>query len=154
MVEFEINIAKVEDIELLVKHRIGMWNDMRPELREKAQELEDLTRDWIKKKLSEGKLIGMIARTETGVVVGSGCIWIKEEPPRLVSPRLESPYLMSMFTEKAFRRRGVASMIVQSAIDWCKENGYNTISLHASEAGISLYEVFGFKPTTEMRLML
>lgn len=154
MSEFKVTLAKVDDTELLVKHRLGMWNDMRPELKEKAKGLEDLTRSWIKKNLSEGKLIGLIARTESGEVAGSGCVWIKEQPPRLVSERLEEPYLMSMFTEEAFRRRGVASIIVQSAIDWCKEHGYNTISLHSAEAGISLYQSFGFKPTTEMRLML
>jgi GNAT superfamily N-acetyltransferase len=59
-----------------------------------------------------------------------------------------------MYTEKGFRRAGVASTIVQCAIEWSKEHGYKTISLHASEAGIPLYEKFGFKQTAEMRLML
>jgi GNAT superfamily N-acetyltransferase len=154
MAEFEISIAKVEDVELLVKHRIGMWNDIRPELKEKAKELESLTRDWIKKTLSEGRLIGFIAKTQTGAVAGSGCIWIREDPPRLASARLESAYLMSMYTEEGFRRRRVASMIVQNAIDWCREHGYISIVLHASDAGIPLYETFGFKQTTEMRLIL
>ncbi len=66
MTEFKISIAKAEDIELLVRHRVGMWKDIRPEFAEKAKEMEDLTRRWIKTKLSEGKLIGFIAKTQTG----------------------------------------------------------------------------------------
>jgi GNAT superfamily N-acetyltransferase len=131
-----------------------MWKDIRPELCAKAKEMEDLTRDWIKTKLSEGKLIGFIARTQAGVVAGSGCIWLREDAPRPFNACLESPYLMSMYTEEAFRRTGVASMIVQCAIEWSREHGYKSVSLHASNAGAPLYERFGFKLTTEMRLML
>ena len=154
MTEFEIYLATAEDLEVLVKHRLGMWTDIRPELKERAMEMQDLTRSWIRRKLDEGKLVGFIARTQTGQVAGSGCIWLREDAPRLSTARLESPYLMSMFTEEGFRRSGIARMIVQHAINWCREHGYVTIGLHASEAGAPLYERFGFKPTTEMRLML
>jgi GNAT superfamily N-acetyltransferase len=154
MTEFEISLAKVEDSELLVRHRVGMWKEIRPELAEKTEELKDLTRNWIKTKLSDGKLIGFIAKTPTGMVAGSGCIWLREDAPRPFNSCLEAPYLMSMFTEESFRRMGVASRIIQRAINWSKENGYKTIGLHASDFGIPLYERFGFKMTTEMRLML
>ena len=154
MAEFEISLAKAEDLELLVRHRVGMWKDIRPEFAEKAKEMEDLTRQWIKTKLFEGKLIGFIAKTQTGIVAGSGCIWLREDAPRPFNPRLEAPYLLSMYTEEGFRRTGVASMIVRCAIEWSREHGYKTMSLHASDAGIPVYEKFGFKQTTEMRLML
>jgi GNAT superfamily N-acetyltransferase len=154
MIELKIFLAKTEDTELLLKHRVGMWKDIRPELCEKVEESKDLTRSWIKTKLSEGKLIGFIVKTQNGIIAGSGCLWIREDGPRPFSPLLGSPYLISMYTEKGFRRAGVASTIVQCAIEWSKEHGYKTISLHASEAGIPLYEKFGFKQTAEMRLML
>ncbi len=154
MNEFKISIAKTEDSELLVRHRLGMWKDIRPELSENAKNMEETTRTWIKAKLSEGELMGFIAKTQEGTVAGSGCIWLREDAPRPFNVRLESPYFMSMYTEEDFRRTGVASMIVQCAIDWSRVHGYKTISLHASEAGIPLYERFGFKQTTEMRLML
>jgi len=154
MVEFKITIAKAEDTELLVKHRLSMWNDIHPELRKEVQELEELTRWWIKKKLSEGKLVGFIAKTQTGLVAGSGCVWIREQQPSLMNPCLEAPYLMSIYTEDDSRKKGVARLIVQNAIDWCKEHGYSTITLHASEAGFPLYAALGFKLTSEMRITL
>jgi GNAT superfamily N-acetyltransferase len=154
MVKFRITIAEVEDTGLLVRHRLSMWNHIRPELRKQAQELEELTRWWINKKLSEGRLVGFIAKTQTGLVAGSGCIWIREQPPSLMNPRLEAPYLMSIYTEEAFRKKGVARLIIQRGIDWCREHGYSTITLHASEAGFPLYAALGFKPTSEMRITL
>lgn len=154
MVEFTVTLAKVEDTDLLVRHRIGMWKDIRPELVNEADKLRDVTGDWIKRKLTEGKLVGFIVKTPSEAVAGSGCIWLREDAPRPGSNRLESPYLMSIYTEESFRRQGVASLIVQKAIDWCREHNYVRISLHASDVGAKVYEVFGFKATNEMRLML
>ena len=39
-------------------------------------------------------------------------------------------------------------------IEYCHENGWPRINLHASELGRGLYEDLGFEPTNEMRLVL
>ena len=140
------------DVELLVAHRLNMWRAIHPELASKVDESEELTREWVRAKLAEGKLIGFIARAQDGTVAGSGCIWLRDEQPRPTNPRQVVPYLMSMYTEKGFRRRGVARLIVQGALKWCREHGYDRVVLHASEEGKQLYEGFGFEPTSEMRL--
>ena len=44
MVDHKIIIAKVGGTQLLVKHRLSMWNDILPELRKQTQELEEVTR--------------------------------------------------------------------------------------------------------------
>lgn len=154
MVKFQISHATVDDTGLLVKHRLSMFNDMYPELRKEIEASKEQTCEWIKQMLSENKLVGFIVRTETGQAAGSGCLWIKKEQPNPTRSRLEAPYLMSMYTEKVFRRKGVARLIVKTAIAWCKEHGYDRITLHATEMGKPLYEAFGFKPTNEMRLDL
>jgi GNAT superfamily N-acetyltransferase len=152
--KFYISNASVEDVELLTRHRLEMWKDIFPELKEKAERMKETTSDWIKTKLSEGKLIGFIAKTRSGEVAGSGCVWLREDAPRVLTNKLESPYLMSIYTETGYRRTGVATIIIQSAVDWCKQHGYKRITLHASESGIAVYKRFGFKPTTEMRLTI
>ena len=98
--------------------------------------------------------MGLIAKTEEEQIVGSCCIWIREQPPLPISKFLEVPYLMSLYTEREFRRKGVASLIIETAITWCRAHGYNRVNLDASEAGKSLYETFGFKPGYGMRLEL
>jgi GNAT superfamily N-acetyltransferase len=71
-----------------------------------------------------------------------------------MSQFLEVPYLMSFYTEREFRRRGVARLIVETAIAWCRAHGYDRVNLDASEAGKALYETLGFKPGYGMRLQL
>ena len=113
-----------------------------------------MTRRWIRKKLAEHALIGIIARAKDGRIAGSGCIWLRDEQPRPTTTQQVVPYLLSMYTEKEFRRRGVARSIVKKALRWCRDHRYERVVLHASEAGRPLYEEFGFLPTTEMRLNL
>ncbi len=152
--EFNLVYAGPDDVDLLVVHRLNLLREVHPELETKIQESEEWTREWIRKRLSDGSLVGLLAKAQDGKVAGSGCIWLREEQPRPTNPRMIAPYLMSMYTVPEFRRKGAARLIVQSALKWCKERGYERVSLHASEAGKPLYESLGFFPTTEMRAKL
>ena len=154
MGSFKISKAGRGDVDLLLAHRQKMWLGIHPELEKEVKGSEEMTRDWIKRRLSEGRLVGFIAKTSEGKVAGSGCIWIREEQPRPTSAHLEVPYLMSMYTVKTFRRRGVGKLIVKRAIKWSRERGYEGIVLHASNEGRPLYEGLGFEPANEMKLKL
>lgn len=151
---FKLSYARPDDLDLLVAHRLNMWRDIHPELGEKVHESEKATRDWIRRRLADHSLVGFIARAPDGRVAGSGCIWIRVEQPRPTNPRQEFPYLLSMYTERGFRRKGVARLVVKRALKWCRDHNYERIVLHASDEGRPLYEAFGFEPTTEMRLKL
>ncbi len=152
--KLNIQHATLKDTELLVKHRLNMWHDIVPDLEASVTGTEERTREWISEKLSSGKLLGFIAKTDEGQVAGSGCIWIREQPPLPFSQFVEVPYLMSLYTEREFRSRGVARIILKTSIAWCREKGYDRVNLDASEAGRSLYETLGFKPGYGMRLEL
>jgi GNAT superfamily N-acetyltransferase len=151
---FRVSHAGPDDLDLLVSHRQMMWEDIHPELRARIRRSETLTRNWIERRLADGRLIGFIARTPDGKVAGSCCVWTREEQPRPTNPRQEVPYLMSVYTEKPYRRQGVARSVVKKALKWCRDNRYERVVLHASEEGRSLYESLGFKRTYEMRLRL
>jgi GNAT superfamily N-acetyltransferase len=133
---------------------MGMWLDIHPELEKEIRATEEGTRRWIRRQLSRKALIGLVVRSSGGEVAGSGCIWLREEQPRPTSMRLRVPYLMSMYTEKRFRRKGVARLIVRAALKWSREHGYDRVVLHASEQGRPVYEGLGFAQTNEMRLKL
>lgn len=66
--KFELPYARPEDLELLVAHRLNMWREIRPDWGKRAQESEKATREWIRKKLSSGSLVGFVARAPDGKV--------------------------------------------------------------------------------------
>jgi GNAT superfamily N-acetyltransferase len=151
---FRLSYATSKDLDLLVAHRLNMWRDIHPELGSKIDESTGATRRWVREKLRRGELVGFVVRTTGGKVAGSGCVWIREEQPRPTNPLQKVPYLLSMYTEEEFRRRGVARMIVKRALKWCRAHHYDRLTLHASTQGRILYESLGFETTQEMRIKL
>jgi GNAT superfamily N-acetyltransferase len=148
---FKLSYAGPDDVGILANHRKRMWLDIHPDYENQVRATDKGTSRWIRKQLSKGVLIGFVVRTPRGDVVASGCVWLRDEQPRPTSMRLKVPYLMSMYTEKAFRRQGAARLIVKAAMKWCREHGYDRVVLHASSDGRPLYEGLGFEPSNEMR---
>lgn len=154
MENFLVSYGSLKDLELLVEHRLNMWKDIHPDLVDQIESSREFTSRWIERKLQTNELIAFIVKSKDEAVMGSGCILIKEDQPRASTLKLSFPYILSMFTEPEHRGKGVASAIVREAIEWSRNNGYDRISLHASDKGRSLYEKFGFLQTNEMRLKL
>ena len=154
MQDLSVQIGNIDDLELLVKHRLGMWLDIYPDMEPEITASTEETRNWIRGKLLQNVLIPFIARMSGNEIAGSGCILIKEDQPRINFHSIDYPYLLSMFTERNFRRRGVATAVTTAAVEWSREHGYDRVILHASTQGRSVYEKLGFETTNEMRLKL
>jgi len=56
-----------------------------------------------------------------------------------------------MYTEPRSRGLGVASGVVEKALEWCRKNRFSQLRLHASEMGRNVYLKHGFERTWEMR---
>jgi GNAT superfamily N-acetyltransferase len=60
--------------------------------------------------------------------------------------------VVNVFTEPAWRRRGIAELLMRRLLAWAREERLDRVVLHASAEGRPLYERLGFVPTNEMRL--
>lgn len=143
-----------ETLEVLVRHRRLMWEEAGRHTPHEIDGAEAVYRAWTTERFREGKLLALIAKTSEGSVAGSGCIWLRESQPRLRDDSCVAPYLMAVYTERAYRRKGVASLITASAVEWCMEHDYTSLSLHASKRAAGVYKRLGFMRTNEMRLVL
>jgi GNAT superfamily N-acetyltransferase len=119
------------------------------------------SRDRLQKMLERGDYIGWLASREyqpDRIVAGAG-VQLREVPPRpqtnangkidIVSGR--QAIIQNVYTEPDWRRRGLAAFLIKRIIDWTREEGINSVVLHASDEGRGLYERLGFVLTTEMR---
>src|SRR5207253_8881228 len=98
--------------------------------------------------------VAWVVEEDGSSMAAGGCVWLQPVRPRRHRGSMFQPCLLSMCTEPEFRRRGVASMVVEEAVRWCRKNKYGRLMLHASEAGRRVYRKLGFKRTWEMRLDL
>ena len=153
MHEFAIRPGTLDDIDILVRHRVGMFRDMGiPE--EQLAAVDGPARAYFQQAVPAGKYRAFLAVGRDGRVVAGGGIVILHWPAHPSDPLDSKAMILNMYTEREFRRRGLARRLMQAMIDWCREQGYKTVSLHASDFGRPLYESLGFKPTNEMRLTL
>ena len=80
----------------------------------------------------------------------------------IVSPWVSHPYdlecrratILNVYTDPEYRRRGIGRRMLETAIAWCKQEGFARVDLHASNSGRHVYESLGFEPSNEMRLKL
>lgn len=111
-------------------------------------------RRWMTPRLRSGELVGFIVEDPTGESLGSGCLWVALEYPRLNNLTGITPYVLSVFVEPNHRREGVATRLLRELIREGRGTGGRRIQLHASDQGRRLYRELGFERTWEMRLDL
>jgi GNAT superfamily N-acetyltransferase len=148
-----VRLANVADLDLLVRHRRGMFEDMGRDSAQQIAEHDTRYGPWALAAIEDGTMVGFIAE-EAGRVVASGCLWLQPRQPSPRRPGLHVPYFLSMFTERDCRRQGHAEVITRAAMDWAREHGFGQIVLHASDMGRGLYERLGFKRTWEMEVAI
>ena len=147
-----IRQATVADVDIIVRHRCSMFADMGYGDETARDGMASAARPFIEAALKDGSYRGWLVEVGDRVVAGGGLAIVGFQPTPL-DPAQRRVWVLNMYTEPAYRRRGFARGILQSMIDWCREQGLRSVSLHASDAGRPLYELLGFKPTNEMRLV-
>jgi len=149
-----IRRATLDDLDLLVRHRRRMWEEIADFRGEDLDAADRAYRRWARSRLKSGRLVGFLAETARREVVSSACLWLSPVQPAPAWNGTLAPYLLSMYTEPEHRGKGYATRIVRTAIAWSRERGYNFLLLHASRHGRSIYAKEGFRRTWEMRLNL
>jgi len=151
-----LRLATHADLATLVVHRRKMWQELRAYSRRELDRHDVAYRRWMRELMGRRKFLAWIVEEpRTGAVVGSGAVWLMPSQPRPGTlGRGEIPYILSMYTEPAYRRRGVASRIVRAMVGWSRAHRYGRVLLHASRFGRPVYERLGFESGSEMRLAL
>lgn len=105
--------------------------------------------------LASGSYVGwFVVTAENRVAAGVGLLISPSLSGPLAPDRAERVYLWNVFTYPEFRKRGLARLLTQTAIDYCRQHGYKILWLHASQYGRPLYESLGFEQTNEMKLLI
>ena len=78
-------------------------------------------------------------------IAGIGFIEIHEQPGNFKNPSGKIGHIMNMYTLKAFRKKGICTTILNKLIASASELGVTAFELHASDAGMPVYEKNGFK---------
>ncbi|HEX8836494.1 MAG TPA: GNAT family N-acetyltransferase [Candidatus Acidoferrum sp.] len=152
--EIKIRRACAEDLKHILHHRLAMFEEMGFWEGAVLDQVEAVSREYFTAALRAGTYLGWMAEDSEGKVVGGGGVVIAEWPGYPGEKQAKRAWILNMYTEPKARQRGVAKRLMETMVEWCRDERYRSVSLHASEAGRPLYESMGFQPTNEMSLKL
>jgi GNAT superfamily N-acetyltransferase len=147
---FTTRSAVAADAALITSHRRAMFVSMPNPQSDVLDAMSRNFESWVRERLGEGKYLGWIVG-DNGHVVGSAGLLIVDWPPHPFHPEgNQRGYLLNVFVEPEFRKRGLARGLIEQCVAEAYRRGIRVVTLHSSDAGRPVYQKFGFHPTSEM----
>lgn len=156
-----VRLATPADAAAIAWHRCRMFEDMGRLPAPALDELHAGTAAYLVDALARGEYVGWLASPEGeehAVVAGAGVQLRRALPHPADRPgggagvaQGRHGIVLNVYTERAWRRRGVAELLMRQVLAWARDQRLDRLVLHASAEGRSLYERLGFLATNEMR---
>lgn len=153
-----IRRASVNDAAALARHRAEMFRDMGKLSDALYEPLVEASAQYFAHAVPSGEYVAWIASEAmvSGAPVAGAGVQLRTLLPRPDEDGLRlvpgpEGLILNVFTERAWRRRGIAASLMHHVLEYARERGLGRIVLHASPEGRALYDQMGFVPTTEMR---
>lgn len=139
-----IRRAGLPEVAILAQLRVRFLREL--DLLTRAQEpaLIQATEEYLRKALPAGEFVAFVAEVD-GQVVGTGSLLPSQRPPAMDNLSGREGYVLNMWTEPAYRRRGIAAALLREIVAHARNARIGRLRLHATDDGRSLYEQFGFQ---------
>ena len=150
---YTIREARSSDLPTILQHRRKMFLDLGYTEDAALDAMQQTSEPLIARGLAEGFYRGWLIEEAGRVVAGGGVFmadWLSH-PRGVQKKRVE---IVNIYTEPEHRRRGLARLVMNTILGWCRDEGLHAVVLHASRDGRALYESLGFQQTNEMRLLI
>lgn len=144
-----IGQASVADISALEQLRMDYLKEDFGELTDKQEQMLLAEIDpYLRWHLGTGLMVFVARDDEAGIV---SCAWLLliEKPPSPRFPHGRTGTLFNVYTVPAFRRRGLASKVMDALIEDARIRHLDLLELNATEDGYPLYRSLGFRNAHE-----
>lgn len=141
---------------------IGLLTNTRIEVLRAANQLsgavdmslvEQQSREYYQEALASGNHVGYLV-FDGDLFIGAGGVSFFRVMPTFHNPTGWKAYIMNMYTNPAYRRRGIAYHMLELLVQEAGKREVSFISLEATQMGRPLYERYGFvKMEDEMVLL-
>ena len=136
-----ITYRKLEekDLETFIRMRI---TQLREEGATEDLDLVPALMDYYHRHMADGTFVSWLAVDDDQIVGTSGMSFV-EKPPYFGCPTGRVGLLSSMYTDPAYRRRGIAKELLRRVVEEAREYGCGSVQITASDMGVLLYTDFG-----------
>ncbi len=140
------------DLELICHQREMMFRDAGG-LGATENELGLMIRNfraWLAPRLADGSYFGFIAEDNAVPVAGVGLMILPWAPHPFHPADDRRGYVLNVYVEPSHRRRKIGEQLMALGEGELRRRGIGFATLHATQAGHSLYQTLSWAPTTEM----
>jgi ribosomal protein S18 acetylase RimI-like enzyme len=124
--DFEIRAARLDekDIEAIVHQRRAMFFDMGHRDERALESMSERFRPWLKRKMEAGEYVAWFAiAPDESVAAGAG-LWLMDWPPHIVGRGKWRGNIVNVYTEAAYRRKGLAWELMRQRWNGAREKGW------------------------------
>lgn len=146
-----IRIADSNDIKLFIQIRLEMLrevNSLPPDYT-----FSDEILKYSEEYYTSGNHTTVLAFNDDNEVIGCATICYINVMPTFSHPTGKRSHLMNVYTNRAYRRQGIAMRMMRILIDEAKKKGATEISLDATKDGRTLYKKLGFTDSDECMVL-
>ncbi|HZJ55946.1 MAG TPA: GNAT family N-acetyltransferase [Myxococcaceae bacterium] len=133
--------AGAVDLPELIRLRLALLSTFGPV--DHPDALAEATAGYLERAMSDGSFLAVVAEVDGRLVASSGLCVLRRLPLADNPGGLEG-YILNMYTEPTWRRRGLARDILRQLLALGKQRGLARVWLHATADGRALYEAEGF----------
>ena len=146
----EYRYATTDDMNLMIRSRMDTLRDVNGLEADYqfSEEFLETSREYFR----EGDQSTVLA-IDNGRAVGCATMCYIDLMPTYAHPSGRRAHLMNVWTNKDYRRQGIAEKLVTMLIEEARGRGVSEISLDATEAGRPLYRKLGFVESGENMVM-
>lgn len=151
--DFTLRPSTLGDVDLHVRHRVAMFEDMDYGDAAGRERMAATFRDRLRTWITLGEVRGFIAESGERPVAGA-LLQFKEALPNPLTPQAVRAYVFNVYTDPDSRGKGLARRLTTALLEVAHGQGVGIVELHASKQAETLYRSMGFEPTSEYRLIL
>jgi GNAT superfamily N-acetyltransferase len=101
--------------------------------------------DWFAPRLASGEYIGWLVEQSGAVVAGGGVLLREMWPVPGCCRAGRWAHVGNIYTERGQRRRGLARLVMEEILQWCRSSAIDHVTLSASDEGRPLYQLLDFE---------
>ena len=129
-----------DNLDAFIRMRIAQ---LREEGAKEDIDLRPALTDYYGRHLADGTFVSWLA-LDGDRIVGTSGMSIVEKPPYFGCPSGKIGLLSSMYTEPAYRRRGIARTLLDKVVNEARSHSCGAVQITASDMGVRLYAACGF----------
>lgn len=130
--------ASMDDVQVIARHRYFRGEALDDFAAYEAYEA------WLPERIERGVYVGVMAAASGNVIAGAGAVLLDWGPTRGGGSSTRAR-IVNVFTDHAWRRRGLARALVGKVIQGLSLRGADVCCLAASDDGASIYRSLGFE---------